>query len=531
MVVRVLVSDQLSLASVQVFRDYGIEVDFQPEVGKDKVKLAEIIGNYDGLAVRSVTKVTDKLFSVANKLKIVGRAGIGTDNIDIASASRRGVIVMNTPFGNAITTAEHTLALMFAVARQIPDADFSTKQGKWEKSKFMGSEIFGKTLGVIGVGNVGSIVCSRALGLKMKVIAFDPFLSKERAAEMGIRKEELKELLAQSDFITLHVPLTDKTRNILNADTLSMAKPGVRIINCARGGLVDESALAAAIQSGHVAGAGFDVFEVEPALESPLFGLKNVVCTPHLGASTVEAQEKVALQLAHQMSAYLTQGVISNAINMASITPEEAHLIKPFIRLADYLGSFVGQLIEEPIKKIEIIYDGSTVNMNTKALSSAALAGLTRVWMEEVNMVSAPLIIKEKGIVFSEIKRGKSGIWDGYIALIVRGEKSTYSVAGTIFANSKPKLIKIQNIHLEADIGRHMVYIVNTDVPGTIGYIGNVLGDFGVNIANFQLGREKETGNALALLYVDDPVSDNVLVKLISHPSILFAKRFRFNVD
>ncbi|WP_018235517.1 phosphoglycerate dehydrogenase [Ensifer sp. BR816] len=528
---RVLVSDELSETAVQIFRDRGVEVDFQPKLGKDKDKLAEIIGNYDGLAIRSATKVTEKLIAAAANLKVVGRAGIGVDNVDIPAASRRGIIVMNTPFGNSITTAEHAIALMFAVARQLPAADNSTQAGKWEKSKFMGVEITGKVLGVIGAGNIGSIVCARAIGLKMHVVAFDPFLSKERAEEMGIVKVELDELLAQADFITLHVPLTDKTRNILSAEALAKTKPGVRIINCARGGLVDEKALADALKSGHVHGAGFDVFEVEPATESPLFGLPNVVCTPHLGASTTEAQENVALQVAEQMAEYLVKGAVSNAINMPSITAEEAPILKPFIRLADVLGAFVGQVTESAIKEIEILYDGSTAGMNTKALTSAVLAGLIRPQVADVNMVSAPIMIKEKGIILSEVKRDKTGVFDGYIKLTVTTANQTRSVAGTVFSDGKPRFIQIKGINLDADVGNHMVYITNTDVPGMIGFIGTTLGDARVNIANFQLGREKEGGDAIALLYVDGPVSETVLDKLRANAAIRQAKPLVFNVD
>ncbi|ASY58095.1 MULTISPECIES: phosphoglycerate dehydrogenase [Sinorhizobium] len=528
---RVLVSDELSETAVQIFRDRGVEVDFQPKLGKDKEKLAEIIGNYDGLAIRSATKVTEKLIAAAANLKVVGRAGIGVDNVDIPAASRRGIIVMNTPFGNSITTAEHAVALMFAVARQLPAADNSTQAGKWEKSKFMGVEITGKVLGVIGAGNIGSIVCARAIGLKMHVLAYDPFLSKERAEEMGVVKVELDELLAQADFITLHVPLTDKTRNILSAEAIAKTKPGVRIINCARGGLVDEKALADALKSGHVAGAGFDVFEVEPATESPLFGLPNVVCTPHLGASTTEAQENVALQVAEQMADYLVKGAVTNAINMPSITAEEAPILKPFIRLADVLGAFVGQATESAIKEIEILYDGSTATMNTKALTSAVLAGLIRPQVADVNMVSAPIMIKEKGIILSEVKRDKTGVFDGYIKLTVKTANQTRSVAGTVFSDGKPRFIQIKGINLDADVGNHMVYITNTDVPGMIGFIGTTLGDAGVNIANFQLGREKQGGDAIALLYVDGPVSETVLDKLRANAAIRQAKPLVFNVD
>ncbi len=502
---RVLVSDELSETAVQIFRDRGVEVDFQPKLGKDKDKLAEIIGNYDGLAIRSATKATEKLIESAKNLKVIGRAGIGVDNVDIPAASRRGIIVMNTPFGNSITTAEHAIALMFAVARQLPAADTSTQAGKWEKSKFMGVEITGKTLGVIGAGNIGSIVCSRALGLKMNVLAYDPFLSPERAQEMGVTKVELDELLAQADFITLHVPMTDKTRGILGAQNLAKTKKGVRIINCARGGLVDEAALADAIKSGHVAGAGFDVFEVEPATESPLFGLPNVVCTPHLGASTTEAQENVALQVAEQMSDYLVKGAVSNAINMPSITADEAPRLKPFIKLADVLGSFVGQVQESATKEIEILYDGATANMNTKALTSALLAGLIRPQVADVNMVSAPIMIKEKGIILSEVKRDKTGVYDGFIKLTVKTENQVRSVAGTVFSDGKARFIQIKNINMDADVGQHMIYITNTDVPGMIGFMGTTLGEAGVNIANFQLGREANGGDAIALLYVDGP--------------------------
>ena len=528
---RVLVSDELSETAVQIFRDRGVDVDFQPKLGKDKDKLAEIIGNYDGLAIRSATKATAKLIAAATNLKVIGRAGIGVDNVDIPAASRRGIIVMNTPFGNSITTAEHAVAMMFAVARQLPAADASTQAGKWEKSKFMGVEITGKTLGVIGCGNIGGIVCQRAIGLKMHVIGYDPFLSHERALEMGIQKVELDELFEKADFITLHVPLTDKTRNIIDHAALSKMKDGVRIINCARGGLVAETDLAEAIKSGKVAGAGFDVFEVEPAEASPLFGLPNVVCTPHLGASTTEAQENVALQVAEQMSDYLIKGAVSNAINMPSITSEEAPILKPYIRLADCLGAFVGQVTESPIKEIEILYDGVVAEMNTKALTSALLAGLIRSQVADVNMVSAPVMIKEKGIILSEVKRDKSGVYEGYVKLTVTTENQTRSVAGTVFSDGKPRFIQIKGINMDADVGANMIYISNTDVPGMIGFMGTTLGEGGVNIANFQLGRDKQGGDAIALLYVDAPVKTEVLDKLTAHAAIRQAKPLVFNVD
>ena len=511
---KVLVSDKLSETAVQIFRDRGIDVTFEPELGKDKERLLQVIGDYDGLAIRSATKVTEKLLNAAGKLKVIGRAGIGVDNVDVPAASRRGVIVMNTPFGNAITTAEHAISLMMAVARQIPQANESTHAGKWEKSRFMGTELTGKTLGVIGAGNIGSIVCDRALGLKMKVIAYDPYLSEERAQQMGVTKVELDELLARADFITLHVPLTDKTRNIISAEAIARMKPGVRLINCARGGLVDEAALAEALKSGHVAGAAFDVFAEEPARNSPLFGLPNVVVTPHLGASTREAQENVAIQVAEQMSDYLLTGAVTNALNMPSVTAEEAKVMGPWVKLAEYLGSFVGQMTEEPIKAINILYNGTVAEMNTEALNAAAVAGLMKATNPDVNMVSAPVIARERGINISTTTQEKSGVFDAYIKLTVVTDTRERSIAGTVFSDGKPRFIQIKGINIDAEVGAHMLYTTNKDVPGIIGTLGAILGRNGVNIANFTLGRTGPGEDAIALLYVDEPLPQQALDEL-----------------
>lgn len=527
---RVLVSDKLSPTAVQIFKDRGVEVDYLPDLGKDKEKLHEVIGQYDGLAIRSATKVTEKLIAAATHLKVVGRAGIGVDNVDIPAASRRGIIVMNTPFGNSITTAEHAIALMFAVARQLPEANASTHAGKWEKNRFMGVEITGKTLGVIGCGNIGSIVAMRGVGLKMHVIAFDPFLSEGRAQELGVEKVELDEIFARSDFITLHTPMTDKTRGIIDRQALAKMKDGVRIINCARGGLIVEADLIEALKSGKVAGAGIDVFEVEPATESPLFGMENVVVTPHLGAATSEAQENVALQVAEQMADYLVKGAVSNAINMPSITAEEAPRLKPFIKLAEVLGAFVGQVTEEPIQEVEILFDGNTAAMNTRALVSAALAGLIRPQVADVNMVSAPIMAKERGIVLSEVRRDKSGVFDGYIRLNVTTRTKTRSIAGTCFSDGKPRFIQIKGINLDAEVGEHMLYTTNADAPGIIGLLGTVCGTNGVNIANFQLGRNRPGGDAIALLYLDAPFPEKVLEEVRSHPAIESAKPLQFDI-
>ena len=413
---RVLISDELSPAAVQIFRDRGVDVTFEPALGKDKDRLAKMIGDYDGLAIRSATKVTDKLLGAANSLRVIGRAGIGVDNVDIKAATARGIIVMNTPFGNSITTAEHAIAMMMALARQIPEADRSTQAGKWEKSRFLGVELYSKTLGVIGCGNIGGIVADRAIGLKMKVIAFDPFLSAERAIALGVEKVELAELIRRADFITLHTPLTEKTRNILDRAALAKTKPGVRIINCARGGLIDEAALLEALKSGHVAGAALDVFEVEPAKENALFGAPNLISTPHLGAATGEAQENVALQVAEQMSDYLLRGAISNAVNFPSITAEEAPRLKPFIKLAEQLGSFAGQLTETQIKGIKIEYSGAVAALNVKPLTAAAVASVLKWHMGEgINMVSAVSLAEERGVRIETTTYGQAGAYESYI--------------------------------------------------------------------------------------------------------------------
>jgi D-3-phosphoglycerate dehydrogenase len=527
---RVLVSDKLSETAVQIFKDRGVEVDYLPDVGKDKEKLAAIIDQYDGLAIRSATKVTEKLIAAATNLKVIGRAGIGVDNVDIPAASRRGIIVMNTPFGNSITTAEHAVAMMFALARELPAANASTHAGKWEKNRFMGVEITGKTLGIIGCGNIGSIVAMRAVGLKMHVVAFDPFLSESRAQELGVEKVELDELFARADFITLHTPMTEKTKNIISADAIAKMKKGVRIINCARGGLIVEADLLAALKSGKVAGAALDVFETEPATESPFFGMDNVIATPHLGASTTEAQENVALQVAEQMSDYLVKGAVSNAINMPSITAEEAPKLKPFVKLAEVLGAFVGQVTDEPIKSVEILFDGATAQMNTRALISAALAGLIRPQVSDVNMVSAPIMVKERGIIVSEVKRDKSGVFDGYIKLTVTTGERERSIAGTCFSDGKPRFIQIKGINLDAEVGEHMLYTTNADAPGIIGLLGTLCGKNNVNIANFQLGRNRPGGDAIALLYLDAPFPESVLEEVRAHKSIDSAKRLRFDV-
>ena len=525
---RVLISDALSTAAVQIFKDRGVETDFQPNLGKDKDKLAEIIGNYDGLAIRSNTKVTAKLLERATRLKVIGRAGIGVDNVDIPAATARGIIVMNTPFGNSITTAEHAIAMMFSIAREIPAADASTQAGKWEKNRFMGVEITAKTLGIIGCGNIGSIVADRAVGLRMRVIAFDPYLSPERARDLGVEKVELDDLLKRADFITLHTPLTPQTRGIMGADNIAKTKNGVRIINCARGELVDEPAMAAALKSGHVAAGAFDVFSEEPAVNNPLFGLPNVVCTPHLGASTTEAQENVALQVAEQMSDYLMRGAISNAINFPSITAEEAPKLTPFVALAEKLGSFAGQLTESQITKVTITYEGAVADLKIKALTASAIAGLLRPLLSDVNVVSAPIVAKERGIVIDETSRAAEGDYESLITLSVTTDKIERSIAGTVFQDGKPRILAIKGIKVDAEFSPAMIYVTNEDKPGFIGRFAGLLGDAGVNIATFALGRDAPGGSAIALVQVDGDVPPTVLDKIQSLPGVKQAKSLKF---
>ncbi|MGQ3356340.1 MAG: phosphoglycerate dehydrogenase [Phreatobacter sp.] len=526
---RVLISDALSPAAVQIFRDRGIDVDFQPALGKDKDKLAAIIGDYDGLAIRSASKVTPAILANAKNLKVIGRAGIGVDNVDIPAATAKGIIVMNTPFGNSITTAEHAIAMMFAIARQIPDADRTTQAGQWEKNKYMGVELTSKTLGVIGCGNIGSIVADRALGLKMKVIAFDPYLSPERAVSIGVEKVELDELLRRADFITLHVPMTAQTKNVLSREALAKTKKGVRIINCARGGLVDEQALRDALDAGHVAGAAFDVFSEEPATANPLFGHPNVICTPHLGAATTEAQENVALQVAEQMSDYLLSGAITNAVNFPSISAEDAPKLRPFVALAERLGSFLGQLTEAPIKGIRIEYEGKVADLNVRPLTAAAVTGVLRPFLSDINMVNAVPIANDKGITVDEVKReAPGGNLESRIMITVEAEDMPRHAAGTVLADGKPRIVEIRAIAMDAEFAPHMLYVRNDDKPGFIGRFGSLLGDAGVNIATFNLGRDKPGGDAICFVAVDERISDDLLAQIHEIPQVKRARRLAF---
>jgi D-3-phosphoglycerate dehydrogenase / 2-oxoglutarate reductase len=523
---KVLISDNLSPRAADIFRERGIEVDVK--TGMSPEELIACIGDYDGLAVRSATKATADVLAAATNMKVIGRAGIGVDNVDIDAATQKGVVVMNTPYGNATTTAEHAIGMMFALARQIPAADASTQAGKWEKSRFMGIELDGKTLGLIGCGNIGSIVADRAQGLKMRVIAHDPYLSPERAVDIGVEKVELDELFARADFITLHTPLTDSTRNIIDADAIATMRKGVRIVNCARGGLVDEDAIVAGIEEGLVAGAAFDVFIEEPARESVLFGNPAVVCTPHLGAATTEAQEKVALQVAQQMSDYLLTGAVTNAINMASVTAEDAPKLAPYMALAENLGSFAGQLTETGVKSVSIEFEGHVATLNTRPLVSAVLTGLLSPMLEAVNMVSAPAVARDRNISVTESKNEQPGDYETLIRLTVKTERQSRSVTGTLFGGGKPRIVNIKDIEIEAEFAPHMLYITNKDEPGVIGDLGKTLGDAGVNIATFHLGRMSDGGDAIALIQVDQPVGAALLDTVLALPNVMQTKLLAF---
>jgi D-3-phosphoglycerate dehydrogenase / 2-oxoglutarate reductase len=524
---KIVISDKLSPLAVDIFKQRGIEVVFDPDLAKNPEKLAEALREADGLAIRSATKANAKVIAAAPKLKVIGRAGIGVDNIDIAAATNAGIVVMNTPFGNAITTAEHAIAMMFAIARQIPEASSSTKQGKWEKSRFMGVELHGKVLGLIGCGNIGSIVADRANGLKMNVVAYDPYLTEERAVELGVEKCELETMLARADFISLHTPLTDQTRNILSKENLHKTKKGVRIINCARGGLIDEDALHEALENGHVAAVALDVYATEPAREHKLFDHAQVVCTPHLGAATNEAQENVAIQIAEQMSDYLLKGAVSNALNMPSITAEEAPRLKPWIALAENLGSFVGQLTRSGLTAIEINYEGNAAKLNIKPLTATIIAHVLKPMLQGVNIVNAPMIAGERGINVTESVSEKAQNYDGLITIRITTDKQTRHVSGTLFGGT-PRIVDIKGVAMEAGFAPFMLYVTNEDKPGFIGRLGSVLGEAGINIGTFNLGRSHEGGEAICLTAIDAELSDDLLQTIRELPNVRQAQGLQF---
>ncbi|MEQ8411042.1 MAG: phosphoglycerate dehydrogenase [Erythrobacter sp.] len=523
---KVLISDKMDSNAARIFEERGCDVDVKPGMSPDELKA--VIGDYHGLAIRSSTKVTPEILDAATNLKVIGRAGIGVDNVDIPYASGKGVVVMNTPFGNSITTAEHAIAMMMALARQIPEANTRTKAGEWPKKDFMGVEVTAKTLGLIGAGNIGSIVASRAQGLRMKVIAYDPFLTEDRAIELGIEKVDLDTLLARADFVTLHTPLTDETRNILSRERLEKAKPGIRIVNCARGGLIDEVALKDCLESGQVAGAALDVFAEEPATDNPLFDAPNFICTPHLGASTTEAQVNVALQVAEQMSDYLVNGGVTNALNMPSLSAEEAPKLRPYMALAQKLGSLVGQLAHGSLTKISIEREGAASELNGKPITGAVLAGFMRRYSDTVNMVNAPYLAKERGLDVSEIRHDREGAFSTLIRVTVETSSGPRSVAGTLFGTQSPRLVEIFGIGIEAELDGDMLYVVNDDKPGFIGRIGTMLGGHGINIGTFNLGRRDAGGEAVLLLSLDEHPGTEIMAEAERLEGVKLVKALSF---
>jgi len=516
---KVLVSDKLSEKGVEILRQGGLDVDVK--TGLDKEEIKKIIGDYDALVVRSATKVTSDIIENAKKLKAIGRAGIGVDNIDIAAASKRGILVMNTPGGNSITTGEHTIAMMMALTRNIPQAVASMKAEKWEKKKFSGREVFNKTLGIIGMGRVGSVVASRAQGFKMNVIAYDPFISKEVAEKMGVEIVELDEIFARSDYITLHTPLTKETRGIINKEAFSKMKDGVMIINCARGPLIDNNALIEALDSGKVAGAAIDVYEKEPPDDWTLVKHPKVICTPHLGASTEEAQENVAVAVAHQIIDYLNKGVIANALNAPSVAPEILPRVMPYAELAEKMGVFAGQVFTGRIEKINVNYSGDVADLDVSPVTVSLLKGIFSVIVSDVNNVNAPFIAKERGIDVIESRSSRAETYSNMIEVQVELDSATRSMAGSLFKAHDLRIVRIDNYPIEVIPEKNMLVVYNKDLPGTVGNIGIVLGDANINIARLFLGRDREQGTAIIIINLDSEVPDEVIQKLENIPNII----------
>lgn len=517
---KVLVSDSISPKGVEILKKAGLTVDVKTGMKPEELKAC--IGEYHGLVIRSATKVTAEIIEAAGSLKVIGRAGSGLDNVDKNAATKKGIVVMNTPGGNTVTTAEHSIAMLFATARLIPQATASMKAGKWEKKKFMGVELFNKVIGVVGLGNIGQQVARRAQGLEMNVIAYDPFLSEDRAKEIGVRKVSVDELFAEADFISIHSPLTQETKDLINADSIAKMKNGVRIINCARGGIINEADLYEALKSGKVAGAALDVFEKEPPVENPLVTLENVVCSPHLGASTEEAQENVALAVAEQIADYLQHGIIRNAVNFPSIPSDQVSRLQPFISLADKLGGFSAQIFEAGATEITVEYRGDAAAIDTAPVTIAAIKGyLAPILLETVNFVNAPLIAKERGIEVREIKTSDAGDYQSMIALRIKAKDRESYLAGTLFSKRDPRIILINAFKVEIVPEGELLLIHNNDKPGVIGNIGNVLGSNNINIARMHFGRESAGGMAISVVSLDSAPTPEVMEQIRNLPNIL----------
>lgn len=521
---KVLVSDNISQRGIDILKKAGLEVDIKTGLNPEDLK--SIIGEYDALIIRSATKVTAEIIDSADKLKVIGRAGTGVDNVDKIAATKKGIVVMNTPGGNTITTAEHTIAMLFSLARKIPQANFSMKGGNWEKKKFMGVELYNKTIGIIGLGRIGSEVAKRAQCIGMNVLAYDPFLSDERAEELGITKTDLDRIFAEADFITLHTPLTTETRYLINKDTIAKMKNGVYIVNCARGGIVNEKDLYEAIQNGKVAGAALDVFEKEPPEENyPLILDERVICTPHLGASTLEAQENVAVAIAEQIVDYLINGTIRNAVNFPSIPFDQVPLIRPYLILLERMGSFASQIFSKSIKQIQIEYLGEISTLNTQVLTIAALKGiLDPILGEPVNYVNASFIAKERGIEVREIKGKEAGDYQSLVKVILLSKDDKAVVAGTLLSRKDPRIVQINDISMEIIPEGNMIFLRNHDRPGVIGNIGTLLGKNNINIGHMHFGRKEVGGIAFSVINVDTTLTNEIIEQIRRLPNVLEVK-------
>ncbi len=526
---KVLVSDNISPKGRDILKKAGFKVDVKTGLPPEKLK--KEIGKYDALIIRSATKVTAGIINAAKNLKVIGRAGSGLDNVDKVAATKHGIVVMNTPGGNTITTAEHTLALLLSMARQVPQATDSMKHGKWEKKKFMGVELYNKTLGIIGIGNIGSHVARTAQGMGMHILTYDPYLSEEKAKSLGVKVVELDELIKEADFITLHVPLTNETKNMINAENIAKMKKGVRIINASRGGVVDEDALYRALKSGKVASAALDVYEKEPPEGSPLLELNNLVCTPHLGAATEDAQENVAIAVANQIMDYLLYGTIKNAVNFPAVSADILPILQPYINLAERLGSFISQNFDGGIEEVTIEYKGQVAELNLETMTIAALKGiLTPILEETVNFINAPLIAKERGIEVKEITTSDAGDYHSMLAIKIKSGKKESLVSGVLHGKKEPRIIAINGFAVEVVPEGEMLVLSNNDKPGVIGNIGTLLGKNKINIASMQFGREKRGGKAISVVSVDNPLSKEVLSKIKKLPYVLSVKQIHLPV-
>ena len=524
---RVLVSDPLSKKGLEILGSAkGLKYDLKPGLSPEELK--KIISEYDGIIIRSETKLKADLIETGARLKVIGRAGIGLDNVDLPAATKKGIVVMNTPQENAIAAAEHTLAMILAISRKIPQATASMKRGQWEKKKFMGVELYNKTLGLAGVGVIGTIVADRARGLKMKVVGYDPYLSKEVAEKKGVDLVSFDELLSRSDFISVHTPLTDETRNLIDKNALSKMKKGVILINCARGGIINEKDLYDAIQGGKVAGAALDVFEKEPAIGNPLLELEGVISTPHLGAATEEAQENVAIAISQQIADFLLLGEARNAVNMPAVSPDILPFLRPYLRLGEKLGSFLGQISNYAIEEVLIEFHGDLLEYGTKPITISILKGLLTPFVgETVNFVNAPVMAKERGIRITESTSTRAEDFASLIALTTRSKMEQHYIAGTLFGRKELRIVKLNDFFIEAIPEGYILLVNNYDKPGVIGNIGNALGSRNINIATMQFGRDQMGGNAISLLHLDIPLPPGMTGEILRLPNIISVRQIQ----